>query len=257
MPDATSDEEIVKKILQGEKPLYEILIHRYNQRLYRICRAILRNDVEARDVVQYTFAKGYEHLSQFEGRAKFSTWLTAIAIHEASLRRQRSRRFDSLDRRSSNDTVAGPALSPEEQFTITETRQILESLIDALPEKYRVVQVMRDVEGMSVNEAAECLRISPQNVKVRLHRARALLRKRLYELFGSKVSDVFRFHLLRCDAIVEGVSKRTQFAAVAKFATALDSCSHKQINNGGYYGASLPAINAAVASGAILGHPLG
>lgn len=222
MADESSDEEIVKNILQGEKTLYEVLIHRYNQRLYRICRAILKNDVEARDVVQYTYAKGYEHLSQFEGRAKFSTWLTAIAIHEASLRRQRSRRFDSLDRHSTKDTVAGPSLSPEEQFTIMETRQILESMIDALPETYRVVQVMRDVEGMSVSEAAECLGISTENVKVRLHRARALLRKRLYELFGSKVSDVFRFHLLRCDRIVSGASKRIQVAVIGEFARGLE-----------------------------------
>ena len=84
-------------------------------------------------------------------------------------------------------------------------------MIDALPEKYRLVQIMRDVEGMSVAETAECLGISQENVKVRLHRARRLLRKRLYEVFGSKVSDVFRFHLSRCDRVVRGVSERTRF----------------------------------------------
>jgi len=101
------------------------------------------------------------------------------------------------------------SLSPEEQFALAEMHQILESTIDTLSEKYRVVHIMRDVEGMSVAETAECLGISQQNVKVRLHRARALLRKRLYELFGSKVPDVFRFHLYRCDRVAHSVSERT------------------------------------------------
>ncbi len=97
MNEATSDEEIVKKVLEGETALYEVLVHRYNQRLYRICRAILRNKSEARDVVQHTHAKAYERLDQFAGRARFSTWLTTIAVNEASLRRRRGDRFDSLD----------------------------------------------------------------------------------------------------------------------------------------------------------------
>ena len=209
MNEATSDEEVVKRILQGETALYEILIHRYNQRLYRICRAILRNNSEARDVVQHTYALAYEHLNQFAGRAKFSTWLTTIAINEASLRRRRANRLDSLEEESTMERSEA-SFSPEEQFSLSETRQILESMIDALPEKYRLVQVMRDVEEMSVAETAECLEISQENVKVRLHRARNLLRKRLYGLFGSKVSDMFRFHLSRCDRVVRGVFGRTR-----------------------------------------------
>lgn len=204
------DEEIVKKVLGGETSLYEVLVGRYNQRLFRICRAILRNNSEARDVVQHTYAQAYEHLSQFEGRAKFSTWLTTIAIHEASLRRRRSSRVRPLEQLRGERGRADSALSPEEHFSLRETRQILESMIDMLPEQYRVVQIMRDVERMSVAETAECLGISQDNVKVRLHRARALLRKRLYELFGSKVSDLFRFHLLRCDRVVQRVSRRTR-----------------------------------------------
>jgi RNA polymerase sigma-70 factor, ECF subfamily len=148
-------------------------------------------------------------LSQFAGRAKFSTWLTTIAINEASLRRRRGSRLASLEEQYIKERSDAVPFSPEEQFSLAETRQILESMIDALPEKYRLVQVMRDVEQMSVAETAECLEISQENVKVRLHRARALLRKRLYELFGSKVCDVFRFHLSRCDRVVFGVSERT------------------------------------------------
>ena len=207
--DEISDEEVVKNVLEGETALYELLVHRYEQRLFRVCRAILRNNSEARDVVQHTYAQAYEHLRQFEGRSKFSTWLTTIAIHEASLRRRRSSRVRSLGQLHGGRGRTDSTLTPEEHFSLTETRRILESMIDMLPEKYRVVQIMRDVEGMSVAEAAECLGIRQENVKVRLHRARALLRKRLYELFGSKVSDVFRFHLSRCDRVVQEVSERT------------------------------------------------
>ena len=203
------DEEIVKKVLEGETSLYGVLVGRYNQRLFRICRAILGNNWEARDVVQHTFARAYEHLSQFEGRAKFSTWLTTIAIHEASLRRRRSSRVRPLEQLRGESGRADPALSPEEQFSLRETRQILESMIDLLPAQYRVEKIMRDVERMCVAETAECLGISQENVKVRLHRARALLRKRLYGLFGSRVSDLFRFHWLGCDRVVQRVSRRT------------------------------------------------
>jgi len=97
MAAGVSDEDVVKKILGGETALYEMLVRRYNRRLFRICRAILGNNPEARDVVQHTYATAYEHLSQFEGRAKFSTWLTTIAVHEASLRRRRSNRIRPLN----------------------------------------------------------------------------------------------------------------------------------------------------------------
>src|SRR5215469_12029699 len=211
MSDVVSDEEIVTKVLGGETALYEALVNRYNQRLFRICRAMLGNNAEARDVVQHTYAQAYEHLRQFAGRAKFSTWLTTIAVHEASSRRRRNRRVRSFSElpvteRATQDS----AVSPEEQFSLTETRQILESMIEALPAKYRVVQIMRDVEGMNVAETAECLGLSEENVKVRLHRARASLRKRLYELFGSKVADVFRFHIPRCNRVVNSVFERTR-----------------------------------------------
>lgn len=210
MGEAISDEEVVKKVLQGETAFYEILVNRHNQRLYRICRAILRNNSEARDVVQHTYARAYEHLDQFAGRAKFSAWLTTIAINEAFLRRRRRSRLDSLEEETAKErSEVATSLSPEEQFALAETHQILASVIDTLPEKCNVVQMMRDVEGMSVAETAECLRIRQQNVKVRLHRAKAMLRKRLYKLFGSKVPDLFRFHLYRCDRVARSVSDRT------------------------------------------------
>jgi RNA polymerase sigma-70 factor (ECF subfamily) len=193
-------------VVAGETDLYGQLLQRYNPRLYRIARAILQDSGEAADVVQHTNAQAYEHLSQFAGRAKFSTWLTKIAIHEASLRRRRRSRFVQLGRVDSPQARALALTplpqTPEEEIARAELRQILESAIDSLPERQRIVQIMRDVEGMSSAETAECLGTNARNVKVLLHRARAALRKKLYELLGSRASDLFRFGVPRCDRVV-------------------------------------------------------
>ena len=209
--DKLSDEEVVQRVLMGETELYEVLLHRYNSRLYRIARAIVLDSGEAADIVQHTNAQAYEHLSQFAGRAKFSTWLTKIAIHEASLRRRRRSRFGQLGQ---VDSPKGRAMAltplpptPEEQLSRAELRKVLEAAIDGLPERQRIVQTMRDIEGMSTAETAECLHISTRNAKVLLHRARATLRKNLYAVLGSKASDLFRFYVPRCDRVVNRVLK--------------------------------------------------
>jgi RNA polymerase sigma-70 factor, ECF subfamily len=193
----------------GEPDLYDVHLQRYNSRLYRISRAIVLDSSEASDVVQHISAQAYEHLRQFAGRAKFSTWLTKIAIHEALLRRQRRNRFVRLGQVNS---PKGRAMAltplpqtPEEQIARAELRQVLESAIDGLPERQRFVQIMRDIEGMSSAETADCLGTNARNVKVLLHRARAGLRKKLYELLGSKASDLFRFRVPRCNRIVDKV----------------------------------------------------
>ena len=207
--DKSSDEELVKRVVAGESDLYDLLLQRYNPRLYRIARAILLDSSEARDVVQHTSAQAYKHLRQFAGRAKFSTWLTKIAIHEASLRRRRRSRFVQLGQVDSPQARAMALTplpqTPEEEIARAELRQILESAIDGLPERQRLVQIMRDIEGMSSAETADCLGTNARNVKVLLHRARAGLRKKLYELLGSKASDLFRFRVPRCNRVVDKV----------------------------------------------------
>lgn len=209
--DELSDEELVKRVVAGESDLYDLLLQRYNPRLYRIARAILLDSSEAADVVQHTNAQAFEHLNQFAGRAKFSTWLTKIAIHEASLRRRRRSRFVQLGRVDSPQARAMALRplpqTPEEEIARAELRQILESTIEGLPERQRIVQIMRDIEGMSTAETAECLATNARNVKVLLHRARAALRKKLYELLGSRAPDLFRFRVPRCDRIVGKVFK--------------------------------------------------
>lgn len=213
--DPLSDEEVVARVLAGETSMFEIVMRRYNQRLYRVARAILRNDGEAEDVMQDTYVRAYEHLDQFAGRAKFSTWLTRIAVHEALARQRRGNRYQELEPRSESegdpmDGFASMAVTPEEQVSNSEIRSLLEKAVEKLPDAYRTVFVLRDIEDMSTTDTANALEISEENVKVRLHRARALLRKTLYDRAGMERKEAFNFHAVRCDRVVKNVFERIQ-----------------------------------------------
>ena len=205
-----SDEEVVRRVQAGETGLFEVVMRRYNQRLYRVARAIVRDDAEAEDVTQQAYVNAYQHLDQFAGRALFSTWLTKIAVHEALARARRRGRFDereAVDERDGETMAAltSPGPDPERQAFARELRALLESAIDALPDHYRAVFVMREVEGMSTAESAECLDITEETTKTRLHRARLLLRDSLYQRAGIESGAAFSFEAPRCDRVVAGV----------------------------------------------------
>jgi len=206
----TPDEQIVARVLEGETALYEIIMRRYNQRLYRAARAILRDDSEAEDVLQDTYVRAYQHLRQFAGRAKFSTWLTRIAVNEALARVERRTRFDAIDGENELESseLESKMPDPESQAAQAEVRALLEEAILALPGGYRTVLMLRDVEEMNTAEAAEVLDMTEENVKVRLHRARALLRKELYARAGATTSSAFQFMATRCDRVVKEVFRR-------------------------------------------------
>ena len=208
--EAWTDEEVVARVLAGETALFEILMRRHNQRLYRVARAVLRDDSEAEDVMQDAYVRAYQHLAQFAGRARFSTWLTRIAFHEALSRVQRRSRYESIDSADGPsggimNMLATAVANPEQQTSQRELGALLESAILALPGKYRAVLMMRDIEEMSTAEAAECLEISEENVKVRLHRARALLRRELFSRAGENRANAFPFMAPRCDRVVRRV----------------------------------------------------
>ncbi len=212
-PGGMPDEEVVERVRAGEVALFEILMRRYNQRLYRVARAILRNDAEAEDVMQDAYVRAYRHLDQFEHRAQFSTWLTRIAVHEALARLRRSRRFEVLDTVADGEGEAGggfvsSARDPKRQMFDTEMKTLLETAVAALPQEYRTVFVLREVEGMSTAETAEALELSEEAVKTRLHRARAMLQTALYAHVGESTPAAFEFHLSRCDRVVAEVLKR-------------------------------------------------
>jgi RNA polymerase sigma-70 factor (ECF subfamily) len=208
--DQWSDEEIVGRVRAGETALFEIIMRRYNQRLYRLARAILRDDSEAEDVMQDAYVRAYEHLGQFAGRARFSTWLTRIAIHEALARARRRKRLEPLETPDaatgeSSMNLSTSSLNPEEQTSLSELGKALEGAILAIPEQYRVVLMMRDVEQMDTAETAAALDLTTENVKVRLHRARALVRKQLYAKAVPSVPATFGFMGVRCDRVVHRV----------------------------------------------------
>jgi RNA polymerase sigma-70 factor (ECF subfamily) len=209
---ALTDEEVVERVKRGETALFEVLMRRYNQRLYRVTRSILGNDGEAEDVTQDAYVRSYMHLDQFDGRAKFSTWLTKIAVHEALARLRNRQRLVEIDAASDSMEVRmnlefkGP--SPEQEVLTHTMRIVLEAAVDSLPETYRSVFMLREVEGMTTAETAECLELSQESVKVRLHRARDLLRKNIYAQTGAATATAFQFLGARCDRMVAKVFER-------------------------------------------------
>jgi RNA polymerase sigma-70 factor (ECF subfamily) len=206
-----ADEEVVNRVVAGETELYEIIMRRYNQRLYRVVKSILRDDAETEDVIQEAYVRAYQHLSQFEGRAPFSTWLTRIAVHEALARLRKRERIQQLDSDNYEGEIsvnpASPALDPEQTTSKAELGRMLEEAVMGLPEQYRTVLMLRDIEEMSTSETAAALSLSEENVKVRLHRGRALVRRDLFARVGAVAKDAFPFMGPRCDRIVERVFK--------------------------------------------------
>ena len=213
-PAQLTDEEVVRRVRSGQTELYEILMRRHNRRLFRVARSILRNDADAETVMEDAYVNAYLHLDQFEERSRFSTWVTRITIHEAFAVLRRRKRFVELDdvmeidAESGNMATSSRAPDPEKGVLEQEMKAVLENAIDGLPEIYRAVFVMRDVEGLDTAETAACLGITEESAKVRLHRARARMRKQLYARSGNAIQEIFAFHLLRCDRVVTAVLER-------------------------------------------------
>jgi RNA polymerase sigma-70 factor (ECF subfamily) len=199
--DSLLDVEIVRRVLAGESSLFELILRRYNQRIYRAVRAIVRDESEVEDVMQQAYVNAYTHLHQFAERATFTTWLTRIAINEALARV----RPTGLTNDTVMDTIESKAPDPEEQAVASELRNLVEAEIAALPEHYRSVLMLREVEGLSTSETAECLAVQEDVVKTRLHRARAMLRDNLYRRAGLTFDGLFTFGHGRCDRVVVAV----------------------------------------------------
>ena len=185
--EAASEQALIASILAGQRENFHFLIRPYEQQLYRTALALVKNEAEAEDVVQDAVLKAYRKLASFRGDAKFSTWLIAITLNEARgrLRKESRAVFDSLDeQREGNGDYTPAALTDWREVPLAvlereEIRALVQQAIAELPETYREIVTLRDVEQMSVNDTASLLGISVALVKVRLHRARMMLQKRL------------------------------------------------------------------------------
>jgi RNA polymerase sigma-70 factor (ECF subfamily) len=211
-PESLTDEEVVCRVRAGETALYEVIMRRYNQRLYRIARAILHSDAEAEDVMQDAYVRAYEHLGQFAGRAPFAAWLTRIAVHEALARLRLSNRNQSLDENEYDGDLSMQMTSkspdPEQNASGAQLRDILEEAVLNLPEHYRTVIMLRDIEELSTTETAQALDLTEDNVKVRLHRGHGMIRSWLLERIGAGAKEAFPFMGERCNRVVEAVFNR-------------------------------------------------
>ena len=206
-----TDEDIVAQVLRGQTALFEVLMRRHNQRLYRAARAIVKDDREAEDVMQQAYVNAYAHLRQFDGRAKFSTWLTKIAVHEALARARYQGRYEAFDG-DAGDTLETLMTSsrpdPEREAFARELGALLETAVDELPDGCREAFVLRQIEGLNTSETAEVLGVSEDVVKTRLSRAKAALRRDLFDRAGLAAENAFTFHQSRCDRIVAAVFAR-------------------------------------------------
>jgi RNA polymerase sigma-70 factor (ECF subfamily) len=202
------DEEIVARIVAGESALFELLMRRHNQRVYRAVRAVLASDEDAEDVMQQAYLNAYTHLRQFAGEARFTTWLTRIAVNEALARRRRGAFFVQGDEEMTMRLPDVKTPDPERHAVASELRAVMEREIAALPESFRMVFVMREVEGLSTTETAAVLGVSDDLVKTRLHRARATLRDNLFRSAGVTLDTLFAFGNARCDRVVAEVMSR-------------------------------------------------
>jgi RNA polymerase sigma-70 factor (ECF subfamily) len=217
--DALTDEDLVELARARDEAAVRTITRRYNRRLFRIARSILRDDAEAEDVVQETYVRAFTHLESFRGDSSLATWLSRIAMNEAlgRLRKQRPNvEIDKLAPGALEAQIIQFPLSavveaPEKSMAQREIQHVVEHAIDELPEAFRIVFITRVIEGMNVEETAEILDLKPETVKTRLHRARTMLRDNVEKKIGPVVMEAFPFAGKRCERLTEAVLKRLDF----------------------------------------------
>jgi len=213
--------ELVRRTRAGERAAFRAVMQRYNQRLFRVARSICRDEVEAEDVLQDSYLRAFAGMGSFRGEASLLTWLTRIVVNEANGRLRKRRHLVGVEQIEAAqghgaDVImfpyAGTSMTPEQDVARMQIRRLLESAIDDLPDGFRVVLVMRDIEDCSVAETAQSLGIPEETVKTRLFRARRLLRTALNDKIASTIHDAFPFLGQRCERITEAVLARLEAA---------------------------------------------
>lgn len=207
---------LVARIRARDADAFRTVMQRYNQRLYRVARGILRNDGEAEDAVQEAYVRAFSHLADFRGESSLATWLTRIVMNEALGRLRSQRRMvergGSALNASEAEIIQFPLAAkpddPERTLAQREILNLVQKITDELPDVYRIVFMTRVIEGMSIEDTAELLDIPPETVKTRLHRARRLVREQLDEQIGPVLMDAFPFAGRRCERLTTAVLQR-------------------------------------------------
>ena len=206
------ESEVITRILKGEKELYELLVRRNNQKLYRVIRSYLKEEDDIEDSMQNTYLKAFTKLHQFKLESSFSTWLIRIGINEALARIKKKGKLFALPSVSNDPDDAKliqipdtKQLNPQDQMIRNEIRQLLEDAIDTLDTKYKTVYIMKEVEGMSLKEISIALELTLSNVKIRLYRSKEMLKDKLYEVSNHK--NIFEFGFNKCDRLTENVMR--------------------------------------------------
>ena len=204
--------DLIQKIIEGEIAFFEILIRRYNPVLYKIARSYGFNHQDAEDLLQETHFAAYSNLKQFAGRSSYKTWIAKIMVHKCiyklsyGYKKNEYPDSDRIQEQTAPLFTSGQSQSTESLVLKKEMAAVLQNSLENVPDIYRSVFLLREVEGFSIAETAELLNISTVNVKVRLNRAKTLLQKHLEQYYAS--ADIYPFHLQYCDAIVEKVFKK-------------------------------------------------
>ncbi|HJW28631.1 MAG TPA: sigma-70 family RNA polymerase sigma factor [Saprospiraceae bacterium] len=209
--DQWTDQEIVSRIQDGDIELYELIIRRYNPYLFKIGRSYGFNHADTEDLMQETYINAYTHLSTFEFRSALKTWLVQILLHQCYQRKHKrsihnESPTDLLEFETSQPMFTKPSASPEQAAANAELKSILERAVQSLPESYRLVFSLRELGGLSTEETAGTLGLSESNVKVRLNRAKAMLRQEVEKQYSP--AEIYEFNLVYCDSMVERVMSR-------------------------------------------------
>lgn len=203
-----TDEEVVQRVRGGDLPLFEVLMRRHNTKLYRAIRSIVRDEALTEELMQESYVKAFENLAGFEGRARFSTWLVQIGVNEAIARTRRAKVSPVDESQLLPLDVPARERDPERAAASRELVGLLERAVNELPDGYREVFMLRQVEGFSVAETAEALAVSEETVKTRTFRANERLRTRLEVWVDGSSRELFSFPAPRCNRIVAGVFAR-------------------------------------------------
>jgi RNA polymerase sigma-70 factor, ECF subfamily len=220
-PADNDETDLIARARRNDASAVALIIRQNNQRLYRIARSILRDDFEAEDALQEAYIRAFTRLDLFRGESQLGTWLARIVMNEALGRLRRCKPTVAFEtgthaQETSAEIIrfplAHPELDPETTMAQREIRALLERAIDALPEAFRTVLVMRLIEGMSIEQTAELLGIKPETVKTRLHRARREVKEEMEKQLGPALVDAFPFAGRRCERLTEAVLARLELA---------------------------------------------